>query len=546
MNGTGNSSDRPEGNRGLLIVLGVAVGVGAIVIAAVLLRGRQGPVTPTGPSGPPTPEAQLARGQHLYGTHCAACHGELGDGNGPAARFLYPRPRSFHEGKFRLVGNRSSIPSDAELMHVLTRGMPGSAMVPFGHLAEDDRRALVAQVRLLIRTGAEERLRKESDDGKIDAELLAELIRPGEPLAVPSAWPAESPDSVARGHALYGTLCASCHGTTGKGDGTQDQRDDNGMPTRPRDFTRGIFKGGREREQLYARIRRGMPGTPMPSSDLTDPQVGDLIHYILSLSDPAAQGKVEHRRTQVVANRSTTPLEGEIAEDTWTSAPAVPIVVSPLWWRDYAEPDLRVQALHDGKTIALRLSWQDATVNDSIGRPEDFEDLAAVQLYRGEAEPFLGMGSEAARIDLWQWRASWQRPATAAAGSLDDYPFVSPNYAALLRGKEKEVPDFLTARAAGNLNSGPERDRSAGSLAARGFGSTTFLPRASQRVSASASWKDGRWTVVLKRPLGVGADEGYTLEPGGHCSAAFALWDGAAGDRNGQKLVSIWHDLKIE
>jgi hypothetical protein len=24
---------------------------------------------------------------------------------------------------------------------------------------------------------------------------------------------------------------------------------------------------------------------------------------------------------------------------------------------------------------------------------------------------------------------------------------------------------------------------------------------------------------------------------------AFALWDGAARDRNGQKLVSIWHDL---
>jgi hypothetical protein len=29
-------------------------------------------------------------------------------------------------------------------------------------------------------------------------------------------------------------------------------------------------------------------------------------------------------------------------------------------------------------------------------------------------------------------------------------------------------------------------------------------------------------------------------------SVAFALWDGAARDRNGQKLVSIWHDLTLE
>jgi hypothetical protein len=29
-------------------------------------------------------------------------------------------------------------------------------------------------------------------------------------------------------------------------------------------------------------------------------------------------------------------------------------------------------------------------------------------------------------------------------------------------------------------------------------------------------------------------------------SIAFALWDGAVHDRNGQKQVSIWHDLKVE
>jgi hypothetical protein len=36
------------------------------------------------------------------------------------------------------------------------------------------------------------------------------------------------------------------------------------------------------------------------------------------------------------------------------------------------------------------------------------------------------------------------------------------------------------------------------------------------------------------------------LIPGQRYSIAFAVWDGAASDRNGQKLVSIWHDLEVE
>ena len=90
--------------------------------------------------------------------YCAACHGENGDGNGPAARFLYPKPRNFREGQFRLVTTTNRVPSDEDLMRVLERGMPGSAMFPLGHLAEADRKALVAHVRRLIREGLEDRL----------------------------------------------------------------------------------------------------------------------------------------------------------------------------------------------------------------------------------------------------------------------------------------------------------------------------------------------------------------------------------------------------
>jgi DMSO reductase family type II enzyme heme b subunit len=51
---------------------------------------------------------------------------------------------------------------------------------------------------------------------------------------------------------------------------------------------------------------------------------------------------------------------------------------------------------------------------------------------------------------------------------------------------------------------------------------------------------------VFHRSLAVPASDGVSLAPGGSASIAFALWDGAFRDRNGQKQASIWHDLRLE
>lgn len=538
MSKTDPTGGHPPGKPRVLVGLALAAGILVIALVAFFYRGRLGPDEPVRPVVPPK-EEPVARGKHLYEIHCAQCHGEKGDGKGPAARFLYPKPRNFGEGQFRLVTTTNSLPSDEDLLRVITRGMPGSAMVPFGHLSESDRHALVVQVRQLIRSGIEESLRQGAADGKVDQKLVAELTQPGEPLKVPAAWSAATPESLARGSALYRSQgCAGCHGDTGKGDGGQEQKDSDGMPTRPRDFTLGIFKGGQDHSQLYARIRQGMAGTPMPSSQLADEAVGDVINFVLSLvADPHAQARVEHKRATVVARRAPGALADEVPEQAWSDSQPVPIVVSPLWWRSYTPPDLRVQALHDGQSLAIRLTWRDATRNDLVERPEDFEDMGAVQLFQGEVEPFLGMGADASKIDLWLWRATWQRPVSEANSILDFYPFDE---------RKTGGRDYLTAAAAGNLNANPERAQSASSLAAKGFGSTTFRPKASQRVTARSEWKDGQWTVVLRRPLQVGAEDGQKLIPGESYSVAFAVWDGAARDRNGQKLISIWHDLKLE
>lgn len=488
-------------------------------------------------------------GQSLYRTHCAACHGEQGDGNGAAARFLYPRARDFTAAEFRLVSTTNLLPTDDDLMQVIARGMPGSAMMPFGHLPDGERKALVAYVNELTREGMIRRAvqdakgRGDTPDEKELRQEISAFLKPGERLQMPAKWPTPDKGSVDRGFALYTTNCATCHGPTGRGDGAQDQKDPSGMPTRPRDFSRGIFKGGRERDQLYARIVLGMKGTPMPGNSALKPEeIGDIVNYIQSLASAEMQGKVEHRRQAVIARRVESALPNDLTE-IWETVAETRIVVSPLWWRDCPEADLRVAAVYDRTTIVIRLSWNDATQDDQIHATEQFEDMASVQLYRGPSEPFLGMGMDGAIPDLWLWRASWNRPREERA-VLDEYPFDTAFYRDRLKGQP--LPNFATARAAGNPHARADTAQSASNLAAKGVGSVTFRPKASQLVTAASSWKDGRWFVEFRRPLNVPADAGVSLVPRETASIAFALWDGGYRDRNGQKQVSIWHDLRLE
>jgi DMSO reductase family type II enzyme heme b subunit len=84
------------------------------------------------------------------------------------------------------------------------------------------------------------------------------------------------------------------------------------------------------------------------------------------------------------------------------------------------------------------------------------------------------------------------------------------------------------------------------SLEVAGPGTITFRPPISQSVQAQGSWKDGRWTVVMTRPLKVESGGGVSLEPGRRVSIAFAVWDGAQRDRDGKKVITIWQDLVLE
>lgn len=269
--------------------------------------------------------------------------------------------------------------------------------------------------------------------------------------------------------------------------------------------------------------------------------------------DPAEIQQDVNRITQPSPRVEQLP-SGEISGSIWDLAPAVRIVVSPLWWRNYPEPDLHVQAVHDGGSVAVRLTWQDETRNEHAVRPQDFEDQVAIQLFKGSREPFLGMGSTDGIVDLWVWNAGWQADLAEYADVdtqypnmfVDEYQLEDTGNGDRPHATTRQNKAFLSGFAAGNLRSDPTRGLAGSTNQANGFGTLTLLPRPSQSVIAKGTWSNGRWSVVLRRPLEVSADAGLQLTAGDKLSIAFAIWDGAARDRDGQKLVSIWHDLELE
>jgi DMSO reductase family type II enzyme heme b subunit len=332
--------------------------------------------------------------------------------------------------------------------------------------------------------------------------------------------------------------------------------DDEKMPTRPRDFTLGIFKGNHDPASLYRRIAYGMPGTPMPgSSTMTPQQMVELVHYIRSLStEEQRQAAIPMRLALVARHVETIPQNAE--ERDWALSDPVHLRTTPLWWRDDADSGLSVQAVHDGQTIAVRLSWRDESRDEHALRSETFEDAVAMQLYQGNAEPFLGMGAATSPVDVWFWDADRQSGADAVESSypnavVDVFPFSEPAVASadLSRpgARMADQPDVsLPARASGNLIV-PANDESGGtSLHVGGPGSVTFRVPQSQLVRAHGTWSDGRWNVVMTRSLAVSDEDGLSLRPGARASVAFAVWDGSHRDRDGQKLITIWQDLEIE
>ena len=82
----------------------------------------------------------LSSAAPLYQTHCAACHGLQGQGDGPAGVNLDPAPRNFHDRQ------RLDQRSLYSLYSTITLGVDGTGMASFHSLSADERWALAFYV----------------------------------------------------------------------------------------------------------------------------------------------------------------------------------------------------------------------------------------------------------------------------------------------------------------------------------------------------------------------------------------------------------------
>jgi mono/diheme cytochrome c family protein len=211
-----------------------------------------------------------ARGQQVYEKHCAECHGDSGEGDGPASHLLMPRPRDFTAGRYKIRSTRTgSIPTDDDLLRTVRRGLYGSSMPGWERLLpDDDIRAVVDYIK-----------------------TFSPRFASGEPEPVQAgAQLVSSPLSVSRGRIVYERLqCGKCHGTDGRGAGAAatEFEDDWRQPLRAADLAEPwTFRGGATAPDIYMRFKAGMSGTPMPSFDdaAGDADMWDLANYVVSLA----------------------------------------------------------------------------------------------------------------------------------------------------------------------------------------------------------------------------------------------------------------------
>lgn len=230
---------------------------------------------PKGPAPHFSPQAReelVALGREVYQRRCVGCHGVNGDGKGPSAIFLEPKPRDFTTGiyKFRSTPGKDSLPTDSDLFATITHGLWGTSMPSWAEISERERWAVIQYIKNFSDRWEKER------------------------VPVPVAVPPETPitqASLENGRQIF-NRCIICHGEGGKGDGflAASLVDAWGQPVRPADFTLpagmpGGVKLGHDGPHLFQAIMTGVGGTPMPvfQEQLTPEEAWDVVHYVQSL-----------------------------------------------------------------------------------------------------------------------------------------------------------------------------------------------------------------------------------------------------------------------
>jgi mono/diheme cytochrome c family protein len=254
---------------------------------------------------------QLNQGYEVYMQFCYACHGEKGDGNGPASFGMRPPPRDFTAGKFKFPGVAAGeLPNDEDLLALVRHGLAGTSMLAWD-LSEPARADVVAYLKTF--------------SPRWQNETPGEPIRPD----APDPWQGREEEALELGKKIYHLSglemdpatqqprtvlagCIACHpsyllpaeltalsrSVLGK---PAQERERQARPILkesdyragetklnilPTDFLFHPLKNGATSLAIFRTIAAGIDGAAMPTwkGAIKDPDLWALAHYVRHLA----------------------------------------------------------------------------------------------------------------------------------------------------------------------------------------------------------------------------------------------------------------------
>ena len=509
----------------------------------------------------PEPSADMIEaGKRVYFTKCVWCHGVDGAGDGPGADRLWPRPRNFNQGTFKirhtasgelpLFDAKKPVPGQNDLFETVTHGLPGSAMPPWeGILTEEQRLQVLSFVTTQLVKD------RKFTDKQSESQSVLQM---GELTPIPA-----NEESLKKGAELVvEKKCVECHGTDGRGDGNAfNLKDDWGFSIQPANWHKcWNFRGSRQDpynvKNIFRTFSTGVNGTPMPSfaDNTTVEERWHIANFVNSLCEREADGTplsidqlTDKPKVNFVLSSGVIEGEGEIPADPenelWQKrarriiAMGGQITHKPRNFVNRID-DIWVKSLYNGTHIAFMFQWDDRTKSVAEGKLP--WPPTSVNIDVKEQDPKTGEeGSIASRQNNY----TVYNDAVAMETAVKWKELPSPIKPRYLFGSNEQFPmDILKWEADGSLR------------AFKGTGwDKDFEERDNYEESSKllfSEWKNGRWTVIIQRPLGNKKDQDYDedtfFEMGQYIPTVFFAWDGHNGDAGRKMAVSAFYYTFLE
>jgi hypothetical protein len=278
-----------------------------------------------------------------------------------------------------------------------------------------------------------------------------------------------------------------------------------------------------------------------------------MLARCVTISLLIALGGAGAALAQAPLTATRVPAVGPIADPAaslWNRARPARVAMLPqtVTVPNHAEPavgELTVRAVHNGVWIAFLIEWADRTLSDRVVI-DNFGDQVAVELpvdAKAPAPPSPMMGNPGGRVNIMQWRAAFQHDLDAGPPTVKG---LYPNaWADVYPDEVLGAADARPYSGALGIENPISRGRASPVLdqMAEGWGTMTVKP--DQHALGKGVWKDGRWRVVITRPMASDDPNAPRLVPGDRTVAAFAVWDGGSREVGARKAWASWVPLVI-